>query len=86
MPLLICLVIVLAGFVIWSGYRALSPQNLPAARIEPNNPQYSFLQEMARKSQGNIENLSPTERDQVMQMTRGYGERILKDHWAALKP
>src|SRR5690349_10726613 len=74
-PLVVFLIVALAGLVVWWGFRALSPPLQPAAQVTPANPQYTFLQEMARKCQGNIDNLSAEERQQVMQMTRGFGAR-----------
>ena len=83
-PIVVLLVVALLGFFVWWGFHTLSPQEIPAAPVVPANPQYTFLQEMARKCQGNIDNLSAEEREQVMKLTRGFGAKVVKDQWAAM--
>lgn len=82
---IVVLLILLCAYIGRQGYKSLSPPTMPNAAVQPVNPQYTWLQQMARKSQGDINNLGPEEREKVMKATRGYGPRVLQDQWASMK-
>jgi len=84
-PLIVALVVLLCAFIGWRGYRSFSPPALQNAPLQSVNPQYTWIQEEARKSEGDFNKLPQAEQEQVMQLTRGYGPRVLKDQWAAMK-
>jgi hypothetical protein len=75
MPVIIAAGVALLGFVGWWGYKNLGPQVTP--KTAENLQADAFLQEMAKKSGGDISKLTPEEQTKVNTYTGGRGGMAL---------
>ena len=77
-------VLLLVLTTIWWGHRSLNGPDLTPALIQPTNPQYTWLQTMARQCKGDFSQLSPDDQTKVNQVSRGWGSLVIHDQWVYL--
>lgn len=80
----VVVVVLLVLMTGWWGHRTLSGPDLTPAPVQSVNPQYSWLQEMARQCKGDFDQLSSDDRVKVDKACRGFGSRVMHDQWVYL--
>jgi len=81
-PIIVVAVVALIAFMVWMGYRAFGPE--PPVVNDLTIAHDKWLDELAKKSGGDISKLSAEEQLKLQKATFGHGEQQLqswiKDH------